>query len=163
MKVIFLDVDGVLTHRLTVGRGRENTRVHRFLSQLDADCVERLMEIVSRTGAKIVVSSTWRLHPHSMGALHAMARRARKRRLIYDKTGVCDIKRAGFHVPARGIEISQWIEQHESVRGPLESYVVIDDGHVEGHPMVLVKNGFDCGGLRDHHVQEAINILGEKT
>ena len=47
VKVIFLDVDGVLNHNETDGK-------------FEDDCVKALKDIVHRTGAKIVLSSTWR-------------------------------------------------------------------------------------------------------
>jgi len=47
MKLIFLDVDGVLNRDSTEGKFAD-------------ECVELLAEIVNRTQAKIVLSSTWR-------------------------------------------------------------------------------------------------------
>ncbi|HUV84906.1 MAG TPA: HAD domain-containing protein [Methanosarcinales archaeon] len=49
MKLLFLDIDGVLNH------------VHSY-DQLDHDCVVRLYDIIIQTGAKIVISSSWRWH-----------------------------------------------------------------------------------------------------
>jgi len=47
MKLIFLDVDGVLNKETTEGK-------------FSVECVRCLVEIVNRTQAKIVLSSTWR-------------------------------------------------------------------------------------------------------
>lgn len=47
-KIIFLDVDGVI-----------NTNKYHF-SQFDEVCLDYLQQIIDKTGAKIVVSSSWR-------------------------------------------------------------------------------------------------------
>lgn len=47
VKVIFLDVDGVLNRETTAGK-------------FEDECVEALKYIVSKSGAKVVLSSTWR-------------------------------------------------------------------------------------------------------
>ena len=51
MKVIFLDVDGVL-----IAFGPQASSIGSF----DPDCMSALKEIVEKTGAKIVISSSWR-------------------------------------------------------------------------------------------------------
>ena len=64
MKVIFLDIDGVLnTHESAttlresfVERGADLMGFNRF----DKNCVARVNRITDETGAKIVISSSWR-------------------------------------------------------------------------------------------------------
>ena len=68
-RVIFLDVDGVLAHAGTYNRGRGEERLWRFAAQLDLDCMARLIRIVRATGARIVVSSTWRRFSDQIGGL----------------------------------------------------------------------------------------------
>jgi len=56
MKLVFLDVDGVLNHSLSDWeRGGHRT--------IDDGCVAVLAGIIERTGAKVVLSSVWRLNP----------------------------------------------------------------------------------------------------
>ena len=50
MKVIFLDVDGILTY---INSGEQNEGI-------DETRVERLKEIVDETDAKIVIISSWK-------------------------------------------------------------------------------------------------------
>lgn len=50
MKVIFLDVDGVL-----IAFGSKSP-----LGHFNSDCMSALKKIVEKTGAKIVISSSWR-------------------------------------------------------------------------------------------------------
>lgn len=58
MKIIFLDIDGVLNYtECWVKPEHKNKGCLKW----DANCVKQLNRIIQETGAKIVVSSTWRL------------------------------------------------------------------------------------------------------
>ena len=50
-KVIFLDVDGVLNSNETLGRS--------WNESLEKPLLKLLLKIISKTNAKIVLSSTW--------------------------------------------------------------------------------------------------------
>ena len=56
MKVIFLDIDGVLNSE----EYYESFPDGEFIPPIDPVCVERLKRIVDRTGAKLILSSSWR-------------------------------------------------------------------------------------------------------
>jgi hypothetical protein len=56
MKVIFLDIDGVLNCKKT-----PNPR--KFPYVVDRKLLRRLKRLLDRTGAKVVLSSTWRYDP----------------------------------------------------------------------------------------------------
>ncbi len=56
MKVIFLDIDGVLNCTKT-----KNPR--KFPYVVDPKLLARLNRLIDRTGAKVVLSSSWRLDP----------------------------------------------------------------------------------------------------
>jgi hypothetical protein len=56
MKVIFLDIDGVLNRDST-----PNPRKFPYI--IDAQLLARFKELVRRIGAKVVLSSTWRVDP----------------------------------------------------------------------------------------------------
>jgi histidinol phosphatase-like enzyme len=56
MKVIFLDIDGVLNCDHTA-----NPR--KFPYVVDKKLLARFKKLLSRTGAKVVLSSSWRLDP----------------------------------------------------------------------------------------------------
>ena len=56
MKVIFLDIDGVLNCKTT-----PNPR--QFPYVVDKKLLARLMRLLDRTGAKVVLSSSWRIDP----------------------------------------------------------------------------------------------------
>ena len=56
MKVIFLDIDGVLNCEMT-----RNPR--KFPYVVDKKLLTRLQKLLKRTGAKVVLSSSWRCDP----------------------------------------------------------------------------------------------------
>ncbi len=58
MRVIFLDIDGVLNSHRTAAAYREP-----LMRKLDPVSVKLLHRIVSKADAKLVISSTWRLDP----------------------------------------------------------------------------------------------------
>lgn len=58
--VLFLDIDGVLNSQAFYGRRNETRQSFR---DLDPSCIECLNEITAKSGARIVISSTWRLTP----------------------------------------------------------------------------------------------------
>lgn len=103
MKVIFLDIDGVLNCKLT-----PNPR--NFPYVIDRRLLARLQALVKRTRAKVVLSSSWRLDP--IGRLAAKHYGVP----VYD---VCPDRPKS----ARCTEIHKWLRAHPRV----SRYVVIDD------------------------------------
>lgn len=63
MKVIFLDIDGVVCLHKDKKNWDNDEEV------FDEDCCKRLKEIVSATGCKLVLSSSWRLFPESIRSM----------------------------------------------------------------------------------------------
>lgn len=64
MKVIFLDIDGVLNSQLWYSKRRnfntEAVDVHYPFYEFDPDAIICLNRIIKETGAKLIISSTWR-------------------------------------------------------------------------------------------------------
>lgn len=109
MKVLFLDVDGVL-----------NTTKSRSLYSLSKPLLRRLQTIVEQTNCKIVLSSTWRKHPE---ALRRLKRTLEYRGMsIYDVTPVFWRDEEGNRL-YRGHEIQHWLDDHPEVI----SYCIVDD------------------------------------
>ena len=62
MKVIFLDIDGVLNSVNTFKkRYEEHQKINKWTLEIDLKMLENLKEIVEKTDAKIVLSSSWRV------------------------------------------------------------------------------------------------------
>lgn len=109
MKLIFLDVDGVLNMHGSGGLFTLNKKRLRLLEK-----------IVKETGAEVVVSSTWRNYPDHMKKL--------MRCLNYRGIKVSGItKRLGLASDGeryyRGHEIQDYLDNHPEI----ENYVILDD------------------------------------
>lgn len=106
MKVIFLDVDGVL-----------NSSQDGYSIRLRTDShLEHLKHIVKETGAKIVLSSSWRIGPAK--ALKNLHKRLEEYGLVImdstpDVGSLC-----------RGDEIRQWLKDNGE---HVEKFVILDD------------------------------------
>lgn len=144
MKVIFLDVDGVLNSiENTIKVVKRLRRRKMLIRSLSIDyvpfrrtCLKNLARIVRWTGAKVVVTSTWRTSKESLAVLKA--RLAEYGVPVYDCT-----RRFGD----RGAEIKEWLSEKRDVNGV--RYVVLDDeindivGYI-GKAGVIQVNG-ECG------------------
>jgi hypothetical protein len=103
MKVIFLDIDGVLNCTKT-----PNAR--KFPYVVDKKLLARLQKLLDRTGAKVVLSSSWRLDP--IGLLAA-------KHWAVPFIDVCpDMPKS-----ARRREVLRWLSRHPQVT----RYAIIDD------------------------------------
>lgn len=107
--------------------------------------LKQLKRLVDTTGAKIVVSSSWRLIPMAMKNLTAQLEAHGMK--VYDKT-----PHTGNY---RGDDITAWLNQHDDV----DAYVILDDdSDMTTHMDHLVKTDFETG-LRHNHVDRAIEVL----
>lgn len=158
MKIIFLDIDGVLNCRTS------RSRCGKYLG-IDSDKLLRLKKIIDETGAKIVLVSTWKLgwyqlaqDKHKQNDLANYLDRKFKRigLEVYDKT--LD-SLAGFYF-SRGEGILEY-----KICKDIESYVIIDDFQFDydgcGLTDCYIKTNAQIG-LTDAEVQKATEILNEK-
>lgn len=148
MKVIFLDFDGVLNSEKYVGACGHCGVI------LDPSRMALLKRIVDATGAKIVLSTSWREHwdknienADSIGKEIDNVFR-RHGLTIWDKTDVYS---------RREVEIEMWLALHPET----EAFVVLDDRFLDspvirGH-FVKTSNYFD--GLDEVAVEKAVEIL----
>ena len=158
MRIIFLDIDGVLNNEDT------EDRCGYYIGIEDAK-VELLKQIVDETGAKIVLSSTWRLgidnRGHRLeGHIPYLQEKLGKYGLeVFDKT-----KQLSKYGDLRGKEIHEWLSRHPDVDG----WVVLDDEFFWDFndydiPRHRVQTWFYTsrgeGGLTEKNVKQAIKIL----
>lgn len=123
MKVIFLDIDGVLNVDL-VERDEYGRLFHTHF-------VENLSRIVRETDAKIVISSAWR-----MSGLDVMREMWQKRGLAGEVIGITpyitthELKEleesTGSDWLARGWEIAEWLKLTKD-EIQVDKYVILDD------------------------------------
>ena len=173
MKIIFLDIDGVLNSFATfteIHNEWKLTGIRRVA--IDLNKVLLLKEIVDNTGAKIVLSSSWRnfckmKHGKPVTKnqnLHDLIEILNNNGLyIYDITPKL---RSGI----REEEIRKWMENKD-----IESFIVIDDDCADLQGFIgkeLVKTSFiktdshgdgiaELSGLTNTHVEDAINKLNK--
>ena len=115
MKIIFLDVDGVLNTANLIETMGINAIGDHFLERLD--------KIISETGAEIVLSSTWRLIPNAKNVLEDKL--SSKGMFLLDSTVEL---RKNFSPEPRSKEIAEWLIRHPEV----EKFAIIDDGEDAG-------------------------------
>lgn len=109
MKIIFLDVDGVLNMHGSGGLFTLNKKRLRLLE-----------EIVIATDARIVVSSTWRNDSsHMKKLLNTLGYRGIKIIGVTENLGKSSTGDRYY----RGHEIQKWLNEHSCI----EQYVILDD------------------------------------
>jgi hypothetical protein len=129
MKVIFLDVDGVLNsehwYKKNHKRHPERCRVE---TAIDPRYVRNLRKIIKRTGAKVVLSATCR------GSVKA--NKTHYLRQIFQKYGIEIYDYTPRIGMERGIDIQEWLNHHLDVT----NIVILDDDSDMCHLMeYLVK------------------------
>jgi hypothetical protein len=167
VKVLFLDIDGVLNSADWYGRRpRElrdlpNTDHNTGLYELDPEAVARLGRILDATGALVVLSSSWRIS-WEVAAMRAVlgARGFDGARLI-DATPVLRTKHNGETRAQRGDEIALWLRTGPE---PVEAFAVLDDSDDMDDEEGIVRPRFVrtswATGLLDEHVERVIALLG---
>ena len=153
MKILFLDIDGVLN---SARYDREKATED---GNIDASRLELVKEIIEKTGARIVLSSTWREHWEKDPTLcdndGAEINRifAEYGLTVFDKTPILP-----QHSP-RAVEIGAWLEEHPEAT----AYAILDDetfGWTEALASHWVKTNPRIGrGLEKAHVARAIELL----
>lgn len=179
-KIIFLDIDGVLNgsnffihyfykimYKLKLGE-----LAHKVVDifGVHETKVKRLSKIVKATGAKIVMSSSWRhgwkryqSNPDDPKAPDDL----RKLDRLFKKYGIEVIDITGYDSEGRrGVEILQWLARHES---EVYSFCIIDDEKFDIESLfsdrLVYTNGknYRTGywGLRHKHISQAIEIMSK--
>jgi len=184
MKVIFLDIDGVLNSNdwyvyrknlMIEGKIVKEYPLHEF----DPKAVTRLNRIIAETGAKIIVSSTWRI-----------GRRVEDLQELLNSVGVIgeviDVtprmhgtliqgNKEDYSVP-RGCEIDWCLNKYDFVRAgwsskmqkefleksKIENYIILDDDSdmLFQQTEHFIQTDF-MYGLTDEDADKAIEILNK--
>lgn len=152
MNVIFLDIDGVLnsTNYMIECNGTFDYPEN----QMDKNAIKRLNKITGITGAKIVVSSTWRLHFINK-PLDRLQICMRSYGITGEIVGMTNNEHGG--PDRRGKQIQDWINEHPE----LDKFVIIDDDSDMGHLLPHLIKTSTADGLLDKHVDIIIERLTE--
>lgn len=178
MKIIFLDIDGVLNgcdilmrHIIKIWQKLKLPasifRKYFDIFGVDEKRVKMLAKIVQKTNAKIVMSSTWRFSFWKTSYEEKCERQKKLYNLLkkYD-IEVVDITPTSS-TGRRETEIQQWLNNTELV---VDSFVILDDESfdLKSFEKRLVKTSrkrmvmgkeIILTGLEKSHVQRAVEIL----
>jgi hypothetical protein len=164
MKIVFVDIDGVICLRSS-----------RYL-YFDPEAVKRLQNILEVTGANVVISSAWRVGETIEGLrdiFKICGDRYSKYKgpipyfdisRIIDKTPCTDIDRSDRgdegSLWGRGYEIVTWLKKYEKELD-VKKYIILDDETTDLQPLLnfCVKTETETG-LTEEIAQEIIKRLG---
>jgi hypothetical protein len=143
MKIIFLDIDGVLNTHFDYDR-------YGF-SYIDNGLVEILKAIVYATESKIVLSSTWRVAEEDKKIVRSHLR--------YNLLDFIDCTPVLTRLP-RAEEIKLWLKEHPEV----QKFAILDDSDNAG--IGLEDNFFQTNpyvGLTNEIAQKIINYFNKDS
>ena len=184
MKIIFLDIDGVLNCESAYLNGEcqyqewiwEDGRKDHY-QRFCVRSKELLNKLIDETGAKIVISSTWR---HS--GIEFMRKVWEMEEMSGEIIGITPSMRAkGYNIP-RGMEIQYYLEndlkfhhinwdltiqQEYMDRSGIENYIIIDDDsdmlyNQRNHFVHVLPSPRNKDGFNQHYYEIAKSML-EKT
>lgn len=181
IKIVFLDIDGVL-NVISQGYDEYGSIFHQHF-------MDNLKQVIDETGAKIVISSSWR--KSGLKQMQDMWKHRNVAGEIIDVIPSLYLKKGGsiqfwnekleqhptqkihgYSIP-RGCEIDYWMKNESSKFGEVENYVIIDDDN----DMLLHQEKFfvQCSENPDHEdcvdigygltkicADKAIEILNKK-
>jgi len=167
MSVIFLDFDGVLNSwRYFKDAHTNGITLAQAHQQIDRKAVRWLNEIVTKTGAVVVISSTWRvlyslpdltawlIDKGFVGEIVGVTPSLSCRRVGPDQSQAA----AAAASAERGHEIDAWLKEHPEV----ESFVILDDGNDMAMHMARLVLIDARKGLKPKHVAAAVALLSEQ-
>lgn len=157
MKVIFLDIDGVLNV--------ENNGRDEFGRVFNPDYSENLKTIIDQTSAKIIISSAWR---HKKGGIDTLKAMWKHRNLAGEILAVTNSRNSQRVL--RGSEIQYFLDTFEFqsyCNQEITSYVILDDDNdmlSEQLPFFVQCSNEDFTefGLTKERANRAIQILNTK-
>lgn len=184
MKIIFLDIDGVLNCESAYRNGEcqyqewiwEDGRKDHY-QRFCVRSKELLNKLIDETGAKIVISSTWR---HS--GIDFMKKVWEMEEMSGEIIGITPSMRAkGYNIP-RGMEIKYYLEndlkfhhinwdltiqQEYMDKSGIENYIIIDDDsdmlyNQRNHFVHVLPSPRNKDGFNQHYYEMAKSML-EKT
>lgn len=157
MRVVFLDMDGVLNSSdYLYVRNRRTKR--EWKEMIDPAMVALLNRVLEITGAKVVLSSSWRYRfntPEKLEKLRSILRSRGFAGELIDRTPLGMEMPPGSGAGVRGIEVAFWLNRHPEV----SEYVILDDSDdFPGLGDRLVRTSW-AEGLTAKHAKHAVAIL----
>lgn len=188
MKIIFLNIDGVLNgYGLFIGsiqRIADKFNLTKISNKLNTQFkvkkkyAKLLSKIVQKSGAKVVVTSSWRgewMLSNNLSNWDSVE--SFKKWMKYYNIEVIDITpKIDTTECDRSIEICKWLEDHNN---EIDSYCIIDSEYHEFihrfHDRLVCTSNmrlkerdygyniiYENTGLKRHHIKEVLNVLNYK-
>jgi len=162
MKIIFLDIDGVLVTYASVDKTaaipklKTDPENNRHLPHVPA--MNNLNRIIKETGAELVLSSTWRYLEGLDNTNNHFVKYGLTKRCMDETPSLDRQMENGLWLNVqRGDEIIKWMEGRT-----IESFVILDDdSDMSDVKHRLVKCSMDHG-LTDELADKAIKMLNEE-
>lgn len=155
--VLFLDCDGVINCRSSWGHGR------REPARYDLDKIGRVLRVITVTGCKIVLSSTWRRDGRNSPFVRCLVDwgigdhfhddwRTRDLPLVINEHEII------VSTNVRGSEIAEWLGRHPEVT----TFAIVDDDDdmLPAQAERFVLTSFEHG-IQDEHCERLIALLSE--
>lgn len=142
MKVIFLDIDGVMTSNALNEEIKSSTLTYPF----SKSCVSALNEILTTNRVRIILTSSWRT-----------VFDAEKQCIVFAENGVCQMpygQTKDIRYESRSSEIQIYLKEKPNI----EQYVILDDMLIEGFDDHFVWID-PSTGLTAAHVDKVQRIL----
>ena len=154
MKIIFLDIDGVLNY---IGCKYKSPT---GCLGIDPEKVCLLKQIVDATAAKIVLTSTWKTDWFRTSHIEDLPKDGQYmcKQLLQYGLRILD-KTEDTEWSKRGEGILNWLNNYSNT---VESFVIIDDESFDFEEQNLINNFVHtdfADGIQISHVQKAIEIL----
>jgi len=183
MKVIFLDIDGVLNCENAYRNGEckyqewiwEDGRKD-YYQKFCAHSKDLLNKLIDETGAKIVISSTWR-----MGGIEFMRKVWEMEKMSGEIIGITPSLRSSEMTIPRGLEIKYYLqkdlkfnhinwseEEQQKVidDSGVENYIIIDDDSdmlycQRNHFIHVLPSPRNKDGFNEVYYKQALNTLSK--
>lgn len=148
MKVIFLDVDGVLNSDEYFEKTK-GLNLQGIYQDIDVEKIKLLKKAVDETGAKVVLTSSWRYTKNAIKLKELL----KEYEIFVDATPFIENK--------RGLEIKKWLLDNQNV----DDFVILDDEIFDSFDEDLLEklikisdgNGYNFGeGLLEKDVDEIL-------
>ena len=155
IKVIFLDIDGVLN---SYDWRLKNKERGNEIKCLDDNAIKILGKIVKASGAKIVLSSSWRTK--GPDDIYMQILRSKFEKFSITILGNTGRSKKKMH---RGWEIREWLKDNKHLYN-ITSFVILDDdaSDIANQKKTLlpyyVKTSFK-DGLKESHVDKILHVL----
>lgn len=148
-KVVFLDFDGVLNNEIMYHPGYDNKFKDEPypISAFDSNCIDKVNRLFQETGAKMVISSSWRIDE------------LERIQNICSRLGLpTEFDRTPILLDKRGKEIKQYLNKHPEI----DNYVIFDDdSDMLPEQMEHFIKCKEYTGITDEDIEKAIEILNK--